>query len=121
MNNEIVSAIAIELDRLNNSDDFKLMIQDVTGVDEHSRLPIFSSDYLNYEYDKIKFARDKLFPTYKSEYRTIKTLIRPWNELIYYIDTTYPDEIKERLNTQLVKISELSTSFLVVRGSDALS
>ena len=108
MNNEIVSAITTELDRLNNSDDFALMIKDVTGTDDHSRMQIFSSDFLYHEYGKIKFAREKSFPTHRSEYRVIKTIINELAKLIHYIDKSHGCE--DELYPQLRPIDTLLES-----------
>ena len=99
MNNENVSAITTELDRLNNYDKLALIIKDVTGTDEHSRMQIFSSDFVEHEYEKIKRAREKSFPTHRSEYRVIKTIINELAKLIHYIDKShgYEDELYPQL------------------------
>ena len=109
MNNTNVEEMKIELERLNRIPE----ISEIASL-ENLQFPMkeFNQEWLHDEYQKITRARDKNYPTYRSEYRVIKTLIRQRNELIYYIGKTYPDETVKRVNTELVKISTLLTSTL---------
>ena len=106
MNNTTVEQICNELDKLSVDDKtIAVMISEVA--------PNFTSDFVNDEYEKIKLARERSLPTYRSEYRVIKTLIRQRNLLIAYIKKhpqDFPDE--HALLCNLVPVSELLSAAL---------
>jgi len=130
MNNDNVTAMKLELERLNSIPEIQNIITSTAtavatavtmttntitkavAVATYSNMSDFNSATLQREYQKIVSAREKNYPTYCSEYRVIKTLIRQRNELIYQISKIYPDEIVQRLNTELIKISKLLTATL---------
>jgi hypothetical protein len=95
MNNENVESIKIELEKLSK-------IDKIASVNNK----IFTADYLHSEYQKILSAKEKNYPTYRSEYRVIKTLIRQRNLIIYKL-RNHPDILKE-----FIVISRLLTSLL---------
>ena len=97
MNNRKVAEMKIELEKLNRIEEIAFIVP--------LEFKEFTADFLQQEYQKITAARDKLYPTYKSEYRVIKTLIRLRNQLIYYIDTSYPDDRVQEIKLELVQIS----------------
>ena len=100
MNNTTVEQICNELDKLSVDEHFRVMILKVA--------PNFTSDFVNDEYEKIKLARERSLPTYRSEYRVIKTLIRQRNLLIAHIKKQSAD----RLLCNLVPVSELLSTAL---------
>ena len=99
MNNSVVEEIKLELEKLSQ-------IPVITSMNNK----LFTADYLEREYQKISSARDKDYPTYRSEYRVIKTLIRQRNQIIYQLSklqSEHPDILKE-----FIVISRLLTSLL---------
>ena len=124
MNNETVEEMKIELDRLNSIAEIQNIITATavtssattttsnTATTSYCNMSDFNSATLQREYHKIASAREKNYPTYRSEYRVIKTLIRQRNELIYQISRTYPRDVVVQLNTELIKISTLLTATL---------
>ena len=96
--------IKIELDRLNCIPE----VAEIASLD----MKEFNSEWFHDEYQKIVRARDKRFPTYRSEYRVIMTLLRQRNELLYYFNKTYSDERVLEINAEFVKISKLLNSIM---------
>ena len=79
MNNQIIDEIKTELDRVSQFHNNKL----------------FTVEYLDDEYQNISSAREKEYPTYRSEYRVAKTLIRARNEIIYNLQKSSHESLKE--------------------------
>ena len=113
MNNENIERIKIELEKLSK-------IDKISSINNK----LFTVDYLEYEYDQIVSARRKNYPTYKSEYRVIKTLIRQRNQLLYDLRSC-PEIVKEFvpisaiLNPLLKSIGEIfSTEKEIINLAD---
>ena len=96
MNNQIVEEIKIELEKLPQ-------IPMITSMNN----TLFTAEYLEHEYQKITLAREKDYPTYRSEYRVIKTLIRQRNQIIYQLRDN-----KEFPIIEFLTISKLLKSLL---------
>ena len=77
MNNHVVADIKLELVKLSQREEIANIIS------EHAKN--FTVDYLDREYQKIVSAKEKDYPTYRSEYRVIKTLDRQRKLIIYHL------------------------------------
>ena len=88
MNNKIVEEIKIEFERVSQFHSNKL----------------FTVEYLEHEYQKIVSAREIEYPTYRSEYRVIKTLIQQRNQTIYQLQKSEDGNPKEVLQ-EIITIS----------------
>ena len=77
MNNHVVADLKLELEKLSHREE----IADIISI--HAKN--FTVDYLDREYHKIVSARERDYPTYRSEYRIIKTLDRQRQLVIYHL------------------------------------
>ena len=101
MNNSVVGELKIELEKFSQ-------IPVIASMNEK----LFTADYLEREYQQIVSAREKDYPTYRSEYRVIKTLIRQRNQIIYQLGKIGGEHPKDFALKKFIVISKLLKSLL---------
>ena len=104
MNNNVVAEIKVELVKLAQYEEIANIIS--------SSAKNFTTDYLDRDYQKIVSAREKDFPTYRSEYRVIKTLDRQRKLIIYHLTKSR----NEVLLNEMINISGLLKPLLRTIG-----
>ena len=104
MNNHVVADIKLELVKLSQHEEIAIII--------NNSAKNFTVDYLDREYQKIVSAQEKDYPTYRSEYRVIKTLDRQRKLIIYHLTKSR----NEALLNEMIGISRLLKPLLKTIG-----
>ena len=99
MNNHVVADLKLELEKLSRIEE----IADIISI--HAKN--LTVDYLDREYRKIVSARERDYPTYRSEYRIIKTLDRQRQLVIYHLVKS-----NSQLVVEMAGISKILASLL---------